>query len=322
MGIPRTSQLPDSLFNQTLTLNDLAELFGCNPQELENCTKDLIADCDFRYRSVSTAERDQLILKILQALDDAGLKVAGKSRQPIWESGWSENETAFASSGYDRSCLIPRYFQPGRPIRLQREYAVPYDGKFEVNFIRVLRRFLAAHYLADVSTVYEFGCGTGYHLIDLAEQFPTMTIHGLDWTAASQRILGQIASHYGLNLKTGRFDFFSPPDHLHLEPDSGVITLAALEQIGDRHGPFIDFLLRHKPKVCIHLECIHEVYDETNLPDYLALRYHRKRGYLSGYLTRLRSLERQGYLTINKVQRTFLGDTYHEAYTIIIWSPL
>jgi hypothetical protein len=172
-----------------------------------------------------------------------------------------------------------------------------------------------------VDAVYEFGCGTGYHLVALAQRFPDKKIKGLDWAEASRKSVNLLAEKYGLNLEGYVFDFYHPDEYLEIEENSAVITLAALEQVGDQYEKFLRFVLKKKPRLCINVECISELYDENNLIDYLAIRYHRKRRYLDRYLTRLQQLETQGLISIQKVKRTFLGDTCHEAYTILVWRP-
>ena len=69
------------------------------------------------------------------------------------------------------------------------------------------------------------------------------------------------------------------------------------------------------------MEPIEDLYDEDNLADYLALRYHRKRGYLSGFLPRLRTLETEGKIRILEIRRMFFGSLYHEGYSFVVWKP-
>ena len=72
------------------------------------------------------------------------------------------------------------------------------------------------------------------------------------------------------------------------------MTYAALEQIGNNHEAFIQFLMRKSPLLCVNVECLCELYDDNALVDYLAIKYHKKRNYLDGYLTRLQQLQADG----------------------------
>src|SRR5260221_122566 len=126
----------------------------------------------------------------------------------------------------------------------------------------------------------------------------------------------------GINIKGLPFDFFNPDRSLKLGADAGVLTMCALEQVGPRHGEFLDFLLEKKPAICVNMEPTLELYDQANLADYLAARYHRKRGYLEGYLTKLRELESKGRIKILDTRRFEFGSTYHECYSYTTWNPL
>jgi len=99
------------------------------------------------------------------------------------------------------------------------------------------------------------------------------------------------------------------------------LTFAALEQIGSNHEAFLQFLLSKSPALCINVECFCELYDENNLIDYLAIKYHKKRNYLDGYLNRLQQLEGDGKIEILETKRPYFGCMYHEAYSFVIWKP-
>ncbi len=64
--------------------------------------------------------------------------------------------------------------------------------------------------------------------------------------------------------------FWSPPARLPLGKNAAVITVHALEQIGDRFEPILQSLLASQPTRVVHYEPIIEYYDEGNTLDYLA----------------------------------------------------
>ncbi|NLF24386.1 MAG: hypothetical protein GX589_01840, partial [Deltaproteobacteria bacterium] len=236
--------------------------------------------------------------------------------------GWHENLREFIDSNYELRALIPKYFKPGEAKRLRRNYVLPTSNQFELSIIKIIRTCLAKKYFWDCSKVFEFGCGTGYHLVSLAQLLPQSEIIGLDWVTASVQIVQLLAEKYKLRLRGGIFDYYQPDRSLDLDATSAVFTFASLEQIGDRHKEFIDFILERKPKICLNVECLEELYDPGDLLDFLALHYHRRRGYLSGYLGRLRELAERGRVEIIEERRTFFGSTYHEAYAFVAWRPL
>ena len=65
-----------------------------------------------------------------------------------------------------------------------------------------------------------------------------------------------------------------------------------------------------------------ELYDETNLVDHLAAKFHKKRGYTQGYLPRLKALEAEKKVEILKVKRTYFGSLFMEGFSFIIWRPV
>jgi hypothetical protein len=69
------------------------------------------------------------------------------------------------------------------------------------------------------------------------------------------------------------------------------------------------------------MEPLVELYDEQRLVDYLAIKFHRKRGYLEGFLTSLRKLQAEGRIEILEQRRFYFGSIYHEGYSYVAWRP-
>lgn len=304
-----------------LEIADLAALFGGTEKEVAEVGKSILARTKFTYRFPKGAERDAILLDILQRLDGKAMPVAGEARQNDWEKGWSENLDDLIANKFDIETLAPKYLRPGEPVRLRQEIALPTEPQFTRDYTLLFRNWIFGKYLADASTVYEFGCGPGAHLAYLASIFPEKQLVGLDWAEASVKILKALAEHYKWNLDGRQFDFFNPDQSLSLEPKSAVVTFGALEQTGPRHTKFLKWLLERRPGFCLHVEPIAELYDETNLVDYLSLRYHRQRGYLDGLLTELYRLQDEGKIVIDKVHRHYLGTKFAETYSYVVWHP-
>lgn len=122
-------------------------------------------------------------------------------------------------------------------------------------------------------------------------------------------------------LSGGKGHLNKPDYGVQIAPSAGVLTIGTLEQIGRNFGPFLDFLLEKKPRICVHVETLYEVYDQDNLVDWLAAAYLEKRNYLRGFLARMRELEAEGRVRILDLRRTF-GSFYHDGYTYLVWEPL
>ncbi len=304
-----------------VTLKDFAKSFGTTIDDLPNDCKSLVAETDFNYKVLNTRERDKLVLGILKTIDEDSLTVSGPKRQSQWERGWVENLQSFTNSNYSIEALIPKYIRPDRPIRLRLEYVTPRITNFEHCYIEAFRLWLFRKYLRNVDSIYDFGCGTGYNLTVLAKLFPNKRLYGMDWSTASQKMLGLIAKHCNMNIEAHPFNFYLPDESLKIADNSAIMTFAALEQVGSNYEAFLQFILKQSPAICVNVECLSELYDEDNLVDYLAIKYHERRNYLNGYLSRLRQLETEGRITIQKVQRLYFGSLYHEAYSYIVWRP-
>jgi SAM-dependent methyltransferase len=208
------------------------------------------------------------------------------------------------------------------PVRLNGAYVRPTNPLFELAFLRVFRIWLFKTHFSDVQHVYEFGCGTGFNLVELAQLFPLKEYWGLDFVSASAELVTKIGQAFGWNMKGRLFDFKNPDAAFKLEEDCGVFTIGAIEQVAGDFHQFLQYLLEQRVKVCVNVEPTIELYDEEKLFDYLAVRFHKKRGYSMNYLSTLKELEAQGKIRLWKVKRLNFGSQLMEGYSYMVWSPL
>jgi len=305
------------------TAADFARLFGITEAQLPEICRRFASTFDYECKEPPKDVRDDVILGVIKHIDSDKPTKVGAQRAGIWESCWSENLQNFVSGGHDLERLVPKFMKPGQPVRLNQNYVFPRNPNFELDFYQVCRAFLFDRYLAKSKSVYEFGCGSGFNLVALSQQFPNVNLYGLDWSKSSYEMVGMLAKSHGMKIKGLPFNFFEPDHSLDLDPDSGVLTMCALEQVGPRHEAFVEYLLAKKPGICVNMEPLVDLYDEaTNLPDYLAARYHRKRGYLDGFLPHLKDLAAKGRIEILEIRRFYFGSIYHEGYSYVAWRPL
>jgi len=279
------------------------------------------------YRELSYDEYNHCLLTLVQTILNPNIVTAGEHRLDDWERGWSENYNNLMSlltSGAARiDSIVPRYFGKHDVLRINRTLIKPLSDNFEYYSLCMIVDWLFDTYMRDADAVYEFGCGTGYHLFRLRNINPSASLYGLDWATASQKIISNLVqAGFACNIHGHRFDYFKPDPEFALEKDAIIYTVASLEQVGEKHNAFIDFLLTNKPKLCVHIEPIGELLDETHLLDFLSIEYFKKRNYLSGFLLKLRELEAQGKVHILKAQRSSLGSLFIDGYSIIVWSPI
>jgi SAM-dependent methyltransferase len=208
------------------------------------------------------------------------------------------------------------------PLRLNKDFIASADPNFELNWYTVFRQWLAHSYLAKASTIFEFGCGSGYNVAHLAEMFPDKKIVGLDWAQASVDIVEALHERKGLNVEGHRFDFFNPDYNLKVPEGSAFLTIGALEQTGEEFQAFLDFTLDKQPTISVHVEPIIEFYDLDNIVDYTAFRCLAERKFMKGFGAALEDLAGAQKAEIIKMKRSFFGSLMLESYAQIIWRPL
>ena len=218
---------------------------------------------------------------------------------------------------------MPKYYdRPGTPVRLLGEYVEPVSSQFELNLRRVFAQWLFEKYFIEASAVYEFGCGSGMNLAMLAQMYPKKQIVGLDWATASRDIVEVMRARCGWHVRGEVFDMFKPTMDGDFGAQSALLAFHALEQLGRNFDSFLQFVLERKFACFVHVDGIEELYDPHSPIDALALQFHRKRNYLSGYLSHLQKLVSVGSVQLVRVHRVHVGNLYHDAYSYIVWRPL
>lgn len=304
-----------------LTTKSFAKIFNTQDYNLPLLAQQAIKKANFKFKKVEGKQYDQAILRIIKTLDSKTLKIAGPKRQADWEKGWEENLALFKQGKHDLNQLIPKFVKKGEYIRFQGSLIDPESESFETDFVSVMRYYLFDKYYKKINTLYEFGAGTGLNLVAASEIFPKMKLVGLDWANSSVDIISALKKKLNINIDGVRFDLFNPDKKYQLDRSYAILTIGTLEQLGKNFKPFINYLLINKPKICIHMETIYELYNQDNLLDFLAIKYLEKRNYLRGFYPLLKNLQRSGKIKILEVRKTF-GSFYHDGYTYIVWKPV
>lgn len=291
-------------------------------ESLNLCVGDRIKKYDLRYLDVIPEERDKCLKNIISVLLRENIECCGEHRHKQWEKGWKENLDEFLKTNAS-DAIRPRYFGKYEINRLKQKFIRAVSPNFEYNMLGVILDWLFDKYLKDYENVYEFGCGTGHNLVRLRSFNTNANLWGIDWAESSQSIINRYAViNSDKRLFAHKFDYFNPNFNLVLKQDSAIYTVASLEQIGAKYHLFVDYVLKNKPSICVHVEPIEELLDKENLLDYLSICYFKKRNYLNGYLTYLRNLELKGKIKIIKAQRSYVGSFFIEGYSVVIWAPL
>jgi hypothetical protein len=300
---------------------EFSSLLGLPEAQFSTVALAIIDQANFEYRFLTFEERESLLFDISTLIFGGKLTVSGPAKRAIWDNGWNESLTEYSASGFDPAALIPKFVRKGVPERLNGAFILPSSDDFESDFVRVMREVLFRKFFLGVESLYEFGCGTGSNLLAAAEILPGTSLHGLDWSVASTKIVKLLGETKGINIYGHLFDMFTPEQSLPLNGNDGVLTIGAPEQLGTDFTEFLNFLIRKSPRVCVHCETMNELYDRRTVPDFLATDYTKTRNYLWGFLTVLKNFEAEGKIRILQTQRLF-GSQFHEGYSFVAWSPI
>ncbi len=303
-------------------LADFARCFGTSVEDFSLEFQEALSKCDLSYKRLDQKERDEVILRVLRKTATDKQVIGSEERTSVWERGWRENLLAFQTQNFSLEALIPKFIRENQPIRYDGDYIMPHNPRFEFDFMTVFRIWLFQKYFVEFSNIYEFGCGSGINLILLASIFPEKSFHGFDFVQSSVDLINIIAKTHGWRLAGQMFDMIHPNRQIKLAEKSAVFTFGALEQLAGRFEAFLQYLLEQKPGICIHVEPTIELYDENILFDYLAVQFHRKRGYTENLLPRILELETERKVRVLKVKRLNFGSLFMEGYTFIIWQPV
>jgi SAM-dependent methyltransferase len=272
------------------------------------------------YRQADLGEFQEYLLSVLKRINQPYILRSRSENLKAFENGWQENLALLASGCLPSTALKPKYFRPNKFMRFKGGLIVSPNRHLEYDLFTAARQLIFRRYLRPYRTIYELGCGSFQNLVLLSEIFPEKDLRGLDWTQASTSIARLLAAKYHKKI-TGRcFDMTRPGSRLSFLPESAVITIHALEQLGTDFQKLVKALIRARPGLVLHYEPIAEFYKPGNCLDQLALVYSRKRNYLCGFFDYLRERERAGQIEILQARRPYVGGIIHEA-SLIIWRP-
>jgi SAM-dependent methyltransferase len=300
--------------------DDFSRMFNCHLDELPEEFVSMLDRIDTTYREPHPGEFEEYILSVLRQINSPYITRTREENLEAFEKGWEENLEMLRAGEMPSLSLKPRYFRPDKFLRYDRKLIVSDNLGLEYDLFILARHIIFSKYLSSYDYIYELGCGSCQNLLLLSELFPSKSLFGLDWTNASVEIASFLSKNLGRNIAGTVFDMMNPSSNLVINPGSAVVTIHALEQIGTNHEKLLSFFMDSQAGIVLHYEPILEFYDENNLLDYLAIMYSKKRGYLSGFLTALRRLEKEGKIEILGAWRPCLGGILHES-SLIIWKP-
>lgn len=259
-----------------------------------------------KYRIIRGYEYDFLYDEILEQI----LKSNDKPTKEKWESaysGWLKEDRNLPVYLTDNNKTIYRWnsnFIECEDTQLEKKFL----DKLLYNIFDPKDEYLY-EILNHTKQIVEFGAGTGHNLITLSKTWIGKKYLGFDFCPSAVEIMKK------KNIPSFEFDMYKPNYFWNLK-DSIVLTVGAMEQLGENYGTFLDYLLASEAKLMIHIEPIIEFYNPEDSFDNLAVQYHKKRNYLGQFLTKLKEKK----VNIIHQERTSFGNIFNEGYSVIVWS--
>ena len=300
----------------------LCRSFGTDPEDIPGECIGLLTQMNKGYKMLSGSEKEKLLIEVLEKIENDTQVIGAPKRTSTWHEGWQENLDALRKGAYNLDSLMPKFLRKGQPIRFMGDYIVPEEPHFEHTYFDIFRTWLFKKYFSEYDYIYDIGCGSSYNLIKLCKMFPDKKVYGFDFVQSSVDIVNELAKSHRFNAEGRLFNLIEPDTSIEINANSVVFTSGAIEQIASKFEKFVDFLLDKKPNLVVHIEPTYELYDQTVLFDYLAAKFHKKRGYTQGYLPKLQELEKENKIEIIKTKRLNFGSLFMEGYNLIIWKPL
>jgi hypothetical protein len=325
-GAPAQDADPTPPF-ETLTLDAVSQWTCAAPARPAARADWFDAEAHLRARRQTRAERDATLLRILRILEDDTLAVSGAHRLEAWRRGWGEILERADAGSLDYETLSPQYFKFD-VVRIDDDFMVSETRLFEFALCHAVKATLYDRWLRDGGRIVDLGTGTGANLMLLARMFPESEIVGSDWAEPAVELANRIGGMFDGRVRGARFDMLTLEGREGLGALRGatVLSVHAFEQLGANWSAVLEMLLAEKPALCVQIEPIAEFYETEDRRDgllaALGLRYHRKRGYLDGYLTALRRLASEGRVEILDARRAPLGTMVHEPYGVLVWRPV
>ena len=273
------------------------------------CITTEIADLGVDYAYLDHYEKSHLMDQIRSHIDTVG----ARPTQGQWDAAWQEI--------YDAELEQPKYLQSARTslttggiFRWNQDYISTSDDSLEKKYHESVLSNIVEHYFQDIDYVLELGCGTGHNLEAISRIRPDLSLYGSDFTQSSLKCLRRRGIP-GFLFDLRDSDQSEIP--LQLKDNHtrvAILTMGALEQVGDKVEGFIKFCSSFRPQECIHVEPVVELYDPSDPVDKLAIDYHHARGYLKGFFPALQERD-----LLKSYERSTFGNTFNEGYTVLRW---
>lgn len=283
-----------------------------------------LEEANLKYHPLTDSENNALIARYMEDVVEGRGRFtpSGPEREGIWSDAWDGTLDRFKRSGYDPKSLSPPFIDKASHIRWNGRYVYAATPNLESRIYEIIRGWIFREIVAQPWTdckLFEFGAGSCFNVATYCGMFPDRDAMALDWAPGSVEIAELLRQKCEMRVSGSRFDFFNPDYGIDLGDAAVVLTVGAIEQVGENFRPFLDYLLSKKPRRVVFVEPTVENYDSSKPFDQLAITYHKKRNYVVGLKPAIYELHQKGVVTVLEDFRTTLGSKYHEGYQVLAW---
>ena len=295
----------------------ILELF--NEKKIDNLTLKLIKQKKIYFKELNTKEKEAAIISTLEKINIENRIVTTKGRKKIWEKGWGDINNIFIKKKKLES-LIPQFYSKRSNLyfRLKGKF-IKSSKFFEYKMIDIFRSWYFSKYLKNVENIYEFGAGSGHNMVRLTEIFPQKKIYASDFSSNSVNLLRNISDHMGYNWNCFQFDMKKINKKIVLKKNSAVFTSGSIEQLSGNVDNFLNFIIKNKPKICIHIEPMPQLFKKDNIEDLLSVMALKKKKYSINFLDKIYNLKKKNKIKVIKLLKSPFGSQLIDGMNLLVW---
>ncbi len=295
----------------------ILELF--EEKKIDNFTSNLIKKKKIYYSELDSIKRDKAIVDTLKKINAENRIIISKGRKKIWENGWGDINYNFKKKKNIKN-LIPQFYSKRSNLyfRLNGRF-IKSAKSFEYEMINIYRHWYFRKYLKNIENIYEFGAGSGHNLVSLMKIFPQKKIFASDFSKNSVKLLKNISDYKNYNWKCFQFDMKKQNKKIFLKKNSAVYTSGSIEQLSGKIDNFFNFIILNKPKICIHIEPMPQLFKTNNLEDNLSIMALEKKKYSTNFLEKIYQLKKQKKIKIIKLLKSPFGSQLIDGMNLLVW---
>jgi len=298
--------------------NILAKIFKVKIRDIDYKTNQLCKTFNIKFKTLNYKKREKAITDTLSKIQiENRIAENNSKRKKIWETGWNNLNKSYLNN---KNSLIPEFYTKRKNtyFRLEGKF-IKSSKSFEYKMINIFRNWYFNKYFKNIQNIYEFGAGSGHNLVAFSKLFPDKNFFASDFSLNSVRLMKKISKKNKFKWKCFQFDMLKKNKKFFLKKDSGVYTSGSIEQLSGNIDNFLSLIIKNRPKICLHVEPIPQLFNNKNIEDVTSLIAISKKNYTSNLLDKLISYEKKGKIKILKKMKSPFGSQLIDGMNLLVW---